>query len=164
MAGAADGATGGADLPLRLRVMAPADVPRVWSIESQSSPWPWGEELFASCFRAGYYSLVAERGDALLGFAISSCAVGEAHLLNLAVHPAMRRDGIGGRLLQAVLGHHRRHGAFRVLLEVRVSNAAAIALYGGVGFEEIGRRRDYYRLGDGHEDAVVMELELFQGV
>jgi ribosomal-protein-alanine N-acetyltransferase len=87
-------------------------------------------------------------------------AAGEAHLLNLSVAPSWQRHGIGTELTAYAVALARSHGAGKIYLEVRPSNAAARALYVRSGFLEVGIRRDYYPAGNGREDAVVMELEL----
>jgi ribosomal-protein-alanine N-acetyltransferase len=80
----------------------------------------------------------------------------EMHLLNLAVHPARRRQGIARALLTEALARVRTQGVVVVWLEVRPSNAAALALYQAFGFEEVGVRPGYY--SDCGEDALVYAL------
>ena len=87
-------------------------------------------------------------------------AAGEAHLLNLSVAAPWQRRGIGREVLNFVLKLARDYGAGRILLEVRPSNDAALALYAAAGFTEIAMRRGYYPAGDGREDAIVLELAL----
>ena len=93
-----------------------------------------------------------------LGFALAWNAADEVHLLDLAVDEAARRRGIGRELVGAVLDHARETAARLVLLEVRRSNAAAIALYRSHGFSENGVRRAYY--SDNGEDAIEMCVDL----
>jgi [ribosomal protein S18]-alanine N-acetyltransferase len=93
-----------------------------------------------------------------LGFALAWHAADEVHLLDLAVAPEARRRGVGRELVGAVLGYAREADARLVLLEVRASNEAAIALYRSSGFSENGVRRGYY--SDNGEDAVEMSVEL----
>jgi [ribosomal protein S18]-alanine N-acetyltransferase len=81
---------------------------------------------------------------------------GEMHLLNLAVHRAHRRRGIARALLTAALAQGRGHNVSVVWLEVRPSNAAALALYQSFGFQEVGRRARYYN--DNGEDALIYAL------
>jgi len=87
------------------------------------------------------------------GYIIYWVVAGEMHLLNLAVHPTHRRRGIARALLTAALEEARSQGADVVWLEVRPSNAAALALYQSFGFEEIGVRPGYY--SDNGEDALL---------
>jgi ribosomal-protein-alanine N-acetyltransferase len=82
-------------------------------------------------------------------------------VLNLAVDPGARRRGYGRALLAAALRAGARAGASRALLEVRASNAEALALYAHFGFERIGVRRDYYR--EPLEDAFVLARALSAG-
>jgi ribosomal-protein-alanine N-acetyltransferase len=82
----------------------------------------------------------------------------EVHLLNLAVHPSMRRRGLGRALLDHMIAFANRHRCRYVTLEVRRSNQTAIELYRRVGFAPVGIRPRYYT--DDQEDAVVMVLEL----
>ena len=89
-----------------------------------------------------------------------SVGAGEAHILNVCVHPEYRSRGLGSRLLQRLLTLARKHGADTAFLEVRISNRAALGLYQKLGFNEIGLRRGYYPLEDGKEDAVLLALSL----
>ena len=97
---------------------------------------------------------------AVVGHGVLSVAVGEAHVLNVCVAPACQGQGFGRALLDHLLGRALALRAEVVFLEVRPSNGVAIALYESVGFNEIGRRRNYYPAAIGHEDALVMALDL----
>ena len=85
---------------------------------------------------------------------------GEAHVLNLAVHPQWNNRGLGRALLRRALDQAERLGAESVYLEVRPSNTPAVHLYRSQGFRRVGRRRDYYPTIDGREDAFVMRYDL----
>ena len=100
-------------------------------------------------------------GDAVLaGFAIDRSVADESELLLLAVHPAYRRRGIAGRLLNDWLAGARNRGVRRAFLEMRENNPAR-ALYAAHDFVEVGRRKDYYRGADGTSfHAVTMERHL----
>jgi ribosomal-protein-alanine N-acetyltransferase len=89
-----------------------------------------------------------------------SIAAAEAHVLNLCVHPDIRRLGFGRRLLNALLFKAEDMAAQKVFLEVRPSNQAAIALYVSAGFHEIGIRPAYYQAQNGRENAIVLALSL----
>ncbi|MGK2876298.1 MAG: ribosomal protein S18-alanine N-acetyltransferase [Nocardioides sp.] len=91
------------------------------------------------------------------GYAVVSLVDEVAELQRIGVHPDHRRQGLGRRLLHAVIDLARQRGADRMLLEVRESNPAAFSLYLDTGFVEIARRARYYSDG---ETAIVMELEL----
>ena len=89
-----------------------------------------------------------------------SMAAGEAHILNLCIHPDRHRSGFGRRLLDHLCEVAGARSVNRVLLEVRPSNVAAVALYERAKFSVIGTRKGYYPSTNGREDAVVMALDL----
>jgi ribosomal-protein-alanine N-acetyltransferase len=144
-----------------LRAMHEADLDAVAAIEQQAYPFPWTFGIFRDCLRAGYGCWVLERGDEIVGYGIISVAAREAHVLNVCVAPAAQCAGLGRRLIQRLVDLARWHRAERVYLEVRPSNPHAIALYHDLGFNEIGRRPNYYPDRAGREDALVMAMELF---
>lgn len=84
--------------------------------------------------------------------------VDEGQVTNIAVHPDFRRRGMGDAIVKALLRHAKSAHLASVSLEVRVSNAAAIALYKRNGFNEVGRRKGFYTKPS--EDAVIMEVRL----
>lgn len=87
------------------------------------------------------------------GFALLRC-FDDAELIRIAASPEHRREGIGRRLLDALIDEAKKCGAGSIFLEVRRSNAAAIKLYEGAGFEHTGVRKDYYHAPK--EDALIM--------
>ena len=99
-----------------------------------------------------------EQGRKVIGFFAGWTIEDELHVNNIAAHPEYRRIGIGESLMMSALDRSMRRGARYVLLEVRASNEGAQALYRKMGFNYVGRRRDYYRLPT--EDALVMKLVL----
>ncbi|MBS3742890.1 MAG: ribosomal protein S18-alanine N-acetyltransferase [Wenzhouxiangellaceae bacterium] len=143
-----------------IRPMRRSDADAVHEIEQDSYPYPWSRGIFSDCMRIGYCCRVAEctsgAGGDIGGYAILSAAAGEAHLLNLCVAPAHRRQGLGQLLLDGVFIDARLLRARRLFLEVRPSNHGAVALYRQNEFRVIGRRPDYYPGYEGREDALVM--------
>jgi ribosomal-protein-alanine N-acetyltransferase len=109
---------------------------------------------------AGYYSLALDVNGETIGYGIMSVAAGEAHLLNLCVHPSSQRLGYGRQLLEALLERAHQCEVRKVFLEVRPSNKAALNLYYTFGFVQIGVRPAYYQASFGREDAVVLSLTL----
>lgn len=95
--------------------------------------------------------------DAPSGFLVAWKVADELHVLHVAVDPAARRRGLGRALVAEALAFAASYGARIALLEVRKSNAAAIALYATMGFRETGLRKSYYSDGT---DALEMALEL----
>lgn len=143
-----------------IRFMTPNDVAVVAAIEKSATPFPWTESIFRGCLKVGFVCRVMEMHKAVIGFAILSHGAGEGHVLNLGLKPEYQRRGFGRRLLRALIDDARRLGLSTVFLEVRASNARAIALYNDEGFNEIGVRQGYYPAQTGREDALVFAREL----
>lgn len=143
-----------------LRALHESDLNAVMAIEVRGYPYPWTRGIFLDCLRAGYPGLALEENGLLSGYALLSIAADEAHLLNICVDPLSQTRGLGRRLLRAIVALARDRRAQRVFLEVRPSNAPALALYHSEGFNEIGRRPRYYPAAEGREDALVMAMEL----
>ena len=91
--------------------------------------------------------LVAELDGTVVGHAVASAAGDDAELQRIAVAPAYQRGGVASALLAEVERRAAEDGATRLLLEVREDNATATSFYESRGFEEVGRRRGYYRDG-----------------
>lgn len=146
-----------------IRPMTEADLDPIMTIEERAYPFPWTQGIFRDCLRAGHHGWVLDHDGMIVGYAMLSVAVGEAHLLNLCVAPEQHGRGLGRRLLKRMLDVARWHHARRVFLEVRPSNTAALLLYHSEGFNEVGRRRGYYPAEQGREDALVLAFELIHG-
>ncbi|HKN78503.1 MAG TPA: ribosomal protein S18-alanine N-acetyltransferase [Lysobacter sp.] len=147
-------------LPLALRAMREDDLAAVQLIEARAYEFPWTLGIFRDCLRADYPAWVLSNDERIVGYFLMSIAAGEAHVLNICIAPELQGQGHGRRLLHALLKIARARSVARVFLEVRPSNANAIALYHDEGFNEIGRRPRYYPAKDGREDALVMAMEL----
>jgi [ribosomal protein S18]-alanine N-acetyltransferase len=151
---------------IRVRVATVADLAGVVEMERkivEAPHWPEGE-YFSIANADGPVKrclLVAEAEGRLLGFAvgkvISSGSKGVGELESVAVDSAARRGGAGRALCEAVIDWCRRRGAGVMELEVRAGCDGAIALYDGLGFVVVGRRKGYYR--EPAEDALLMKLE-----
>jgi ribosomal-protein-alanine N-acetyltransferase len=148
------------DLIPRYRRMSASDLDAVVAIEEAIYPHPWTRGNFGDSLAAGYHCWMMESGGEPIGYTVVMIAAGEAHLLNLSVAGPWQRRGRGRELLNFVLKLARDYGAATILLEVRPSNRAALALYCSAGFTEIGARRGYYPAGSGREDAIVLQLDL----
>ncbi len=147
----------------QIRAMRQVDIEAVSHIEQRAYPFPWTCGIFRDCLRADYPAWVLCQDGCVIGYGVLSLAADEAHVLNVCVAPQVQGHGHGRRLLRALLQLARGRGVKRVFLEVRPTNAHAIALYHDEGFNEIGWRPRYYPAKDGREDAVVMAMELFAG-
>lgn len=135
---------------------------RIFEIEELSYPFPWSRGLFVDCLRAGYAFFGLQIGKELAGYSIFNWAAGEAHLLNLCIHPEWQQRGYGSLLLEYAINHVASLGCESMFLEVRASNLRAASLYANRGFRIIGRRFSYYQAGEAREDATVMRLLLFR--
>ncbi|HZP68029.1 MAG TPA: ribosomal protein S18-alanine N-acetyltransferase [Rudaea sp.] len=143
-----------------LRAMRAEDLDQVASIEIGAYEFPWTHAIFRDCLRAGYGCWVLAQGAEIVGYGVLTTGGGEAHVLNVCVARDHQGMGHGKRLMRRLVDLARWHRAERVFLEVRPSNARAIALYDQLGFNEIGRRPNYYPAKRGREDAIVMAMEL----
>ena len=101
--------------------------------------------------------LVALDNDRVVGYVGSQTVLGEADMMNLAVSPDYRRRGVGGELVESLIEQLRHENTHSLMLEVRVSNESAIALYEKLGFVAVGRRPNYYR--NPKEDAWILRKE-----
>lgn len=141
-----------ADL-LAIRTLTYSDLPRVLAIERRAFPTAWSLSMFVlELSKPSGICLAATQGSELLGYLICARYAEAYHLMNVAVDPDRRRQGIARSLIDELL---ERAGAdASITLEVRVSNAGAIALYESYGFRGVGTRRRYY--ADTGEDAIIM--------
>lgn len=138
-----------------LRALESRDIASIVAIERASFSDPWSEASFRSTIaNPQVLAHVVEREGAVVGYSIAWMVSDEAELANLAIAGGVRQAGLGGRLLDHLLGAIAARGGAAVYLEVRDSNVAARALYASRGFVVTGRRAAYYRSPD--EDAVLM--------
>jgi len=148
------------DLPEGVFAIVPmteAHLPEVLAIERASFPSAWDEATFRTelghdwsrCF------VLVREGGAVIGNLIYWSIVGELELLNVATHPEHRGQGVGRALVAHMIDAGVRSGAHLATLEVRRSNAHAVALYERMGFATVAVRPGYY--GDNGEDALVMQ-------
>lgn len=145
---------------IRLRKMTVEDLPGVIAVEKKNYNYPWSKGVFKDCLKAGYSCWVYETPGQVLGFAVVSYAVDEAHLLNICIDPAIKGQGYGRRMLDHIINHLRGR-ASSVFLEVRPSNTVAIKLYESYGFNKIGIRKGYYQAENGREDAIMLAYEIY---
>ncbi len=146
-----------------IRLATPSDCIDLVEVERAASPYPWSlAQIIQNCRRQSsrILLLAQEDGTTSIGFAILNGVVDEITLLNIAVHPDYQGQGHGMALMQEVLPTAVEMGGRRLLLEVRNSNNAAIALYRKFGFSDDGVRREYYPAADGREDALLMSMQL----
>jgi ribosomal-protein-alanine N-acetyltransferase len=136
------------------------DLPLIANLETMAFSDPWSQASFESMMAepAAYVAVARKASERILGYVVAWFAADEGEIANLAVREPTRRQGIGASLLDAALHEGRSRGAKNMYLEVRESNEAARRLYASRGFEELGRRRGYYKRPV--EDAIVLRVEL----
>jgi ribosomal-protein-alanine N-acetyltransferase len=135
--------------------MGMEDLDTVVAMEAAVFPDPWSRESFKEILTEwGWRALVAVGDDQIIGYACWLVAEREAHLTNIAVAVSYRRKSIAKRMLEHILQNVSEAACEYLLLEVRPSNAGAIAFYEKQGFELMYRRPKYYRKPP--EDALVL--------
>ena len=133
-------------------------VAQVAKLETLCFSDPWSERSIAGELDNPLSTwLVCADGDAVLGYVGSQTVMGETDMMNVAVHPDARRQGIARRLILALVEELKQQGSHCLTLEVRASNQNAISLYQKLGFLQIGRRPNYYR--NPKEDALILRKE-----
>jgi ribosomal-protein-alanine N-acetyltransferase len=140
--------------PLQIRSLAYSDLPAVAAIERRAFPTPWSIAMFVlELSKPTTLCLAAARDGQLVGYTVCSRYDTVWHVMNIAVAPEARRQGIASALLREL---YARAGDERAqfTLEVRRSNQAALDLYHRDGFRVAGLRRRYYQ--DNGEDALIM--------
>ena len=142
-----------------IRKMTEDDAVFVAGIENKVFSQPWPEAEFAKASKAdNYIYLVAEHEGRIIGYAGCVIAADDADITNIAVDCNFRNYGIGAQLLKQLIIQAGNRSVVNIFLEVRKSNAAAIGLYTGIGFERVGLRRNFYQKPT--EDAILMAKKL----
>jgi len=142
------------NLPLQIRRLNYSDLPQVIAIERRAFPTPWSLAMFVlELSKPSGICLAAEHEGRVVGYTVCSRYDTVWHLMNVAVDDGLLRHGIATALLDHLFSTADRPGE-QYTLEVRMSNAGAIAMYEGFGFTGAGRRRGYYH--DNKEDALIM--------
>lgn len=144
---------------IHFRPMTEADLNAVLKIEYAAFSHPWTRGIFLDGLKS-YNCWVMFEGEQQVGHGVINVILDEAHLLNITVKPESQGKGLGYQLLDHLMKQARLADATECFLEVRESNQAAYRLYERYGFNEIGRRRDYYPAAGGREDALVMACTL----
>jgi ribosomal-protein-alanine N-acetyltransferase len=138
---------------LEIRPLAYSDLPAVAAIERRAFPTPWSIAMFVlEMSKSTGLCLAATRSSKLVGYTVCSRYDSVWHVMNIAVEPELRREGIASALLAEL--YARAGDGAQFTLEVRRSNQGAIELYQRDGFRIAGLRRRYYQ--DNGEDALIM--------
>ncbi len=141
---------------VHIRWMIRRDMEEVLAIESESFEFPWGDEDFVRCLRQrNCIGMVAEHEDRVVGFMIYELHKARLHVLNFAVASQYRRLGVGGQMLEKLVGKLSQQRRSRIILEVRETNLPAQLFFKSNRFRAVSVLRDFYN--DTTEDAYVMQ-------
>ena len=131
---------------------------QIAEIEQQCFSDPWSlRSITSELSNPLSLWVVAEENGKVAGYVGSQSVLGEADMMNLAVAPSFRRQGIGRKLVQELVRRLNEKGNHILVLEVRASNEPAILLYEELGFAQVGRRPNYY--AHPKEDALILRKE-----
>jgi [ribosomal protein S18]-alanine N-acetyltransferase len=136
--------------------MRETDLNDVLAIESVSFSAPWSRNMFMEeMYNRNAYLTAFKSSGRLVGYLCFWAVLDEAHVLNVAVHPELRRQGIGKTIMEYLESKSKEIGIKRIILEVGRRNISARNLYKQCGFNSIGFRKRYYTINE--DDALVME-------
>jgi ribosomal-protein-alanine N-acetyltransferase len=145
-------------LRVHIRWMIRRDMPEVLQTEQQSFEYAWTEEDFLRCLRQrNCIGMVAEQGEKVVGFMIYELHKAKLHILNFAVNPSWRRNGVGCQMVAKLISKLSSHRRTRITLEVRETNLPAQLFFSKQGFRAVRVLRGYYE--DSGEDAFVMQYQ-----
>ena len=143
---------------MKIETMNASHVAQIAELEKLCFSDPWSANSIASELENKLaFWLVATEGDRVAGYIGSQTVMDETDMMNVAVHPDYRRNGIAEALVNDLVENLKKMGSHCLTLEVRASNMPAITLYEKLGFSEIGRRKNYYR--NPREDALILRKE-----
>ena len=143
---------------MRIAHMTAEHVPQVTALEKVCFSDPWSEKSVASELENPLSCwLVALDGETVAGYVGSQTVMDETDMMNIAVSPASRRQGVARALIEALVSALRERGSKQLTLEVRASNGPARQLYESLGFLQVGLRKNYYR--NPKEDALILRKE-----
>lgn len=143
---------------IQIAAMTEAHVSQIGALEKKCFSDPWSEKSIASELDNPLSLwLTALDGKKVAGYIGSQTVLGESDMMNLAVSPEYRRQGVGRALVTALIDRLRQTGSHSITLEVRESNLPACQLYESLGFTQVGLRRGYYEKP--REDARILKKE-----
>lgn len=138
-----------------MRLATEADLPAIMNIETTAHFHAWPESIVRGYLRRNNCVWVLETEQQIVAYAVNTLIAGEAELLMIAVLPSAQGRGYGRQLMDELLQHLTEQGAQQWFLDVRASNFKAIKLYEHIGFNQAGRRPNYYPTERGYEDALL---------
>ena len=143
--------------------MTKEDLGEVLGIARRSFSHPWTKEMFENELLKNPFSdqIVVKVNGKIAGYLFLMSLFDECHVMDFAVHPDLRRKGIGGKIMSYLIEKMILKKIKVILLEVRKSNASALSLYQKAGFINIAVRKDYY--SNPKEDAMIFQWKAPQG-
>lgn len=139
-------------------LMSQQHIAQVAALERLCFSMPWSENsIAAELSNPLSVWVIAVDGDTVAGYVGSQTVMGEADMMNIAVLPDYRRQGVAQQLVLVLINKLKAMDAYRLTLEVRASNAPAIELYDKLGFVQVGCRPNYY--SNPKEDALILRKE-----
>ncbi|MBQ7345314.1 MAG: ribosomal protein S18-alanine N-acetyltransferase [Oscillospiraceae bacterium] len=142
---------------MKIVLMEEGHVPQIAELEKLCFSEPWSEKSVASELQNPLSLwLVALDGDVVAGYIGSQTVLDETDMMNVAVHPDYRRQGVARMLVGSLMDALIQRGSHRLTLEVRASNEPARSLYETLGFSQVGLRKNYYRAP--REDALILQI------
>lgn len=143
---------------MEIRMMKKEDILQLAELEKRCFSDPWSVSAFEYELKNPLSVwLVAAEGDQVAGYVGSQTVIDESDMMNIAVAPAYRRQGIAETLISMLIVQLKDRGSYSLTLEVRASNIPAIGLYQKLGFTQVGQRPNYYR--NPKEDALILRKE-----
>ena len=140
---------------MNITEMQEKHLPALAKLEKQCFHAPWSEKMLREELGGGIF-LVAEQDGEVQGYVGCQTVLDEGYITNVAVSPDFRRQGAARRLIAELIARAKEKGLAFVTLEVRKSNAPAIALYAGAGFAPVGTRKNFY--SNPAENALLMTI------
>lgn len=136
------------------------DIDQVLEVEHAVFTAPWSKQAFYNELINNHfaYYIVATNNQQIIGYGGLWVIIDEAHITNVAIHPAYQGRRLGYQLMMELIDVAKHYGADKMTLEVRVSNFKAQRLYKRLGFKEHGIRKGYYT--DNNEDALIMWVNI----
>ena len=144
---------------IEIKRLGDEHIDRLCELEKSCFSVPWSRESFVwAKDNENAYFIIAEDEGKIVGYAGLCFVLDEGDIANVATSPEHRRRGIAAALMSDILTFAKENGIMHLMLEVRESNAGAIALYEKIGFTKVAKRKNYYSKPT--EDAEIMRLEL----
>lgn len=144
-------------MEINIRFYTDADAPHIAELEKECFADPWSQNAIIEAAKYGTVFLLAEENGKILGYLGMKPVLDEGYISNVAVTSGARGKGIGSCLLKKLDEYAKEHEIKTISLEVRPSNAPAIALYEKFGYKQVGRRKNFY--SHPTEDGLILTKE-----